>query len=907
MSFFKLSIAPLWPAYAGAITHIRKITFAIAIIVIATAAGIGNHLKNIADKHRVQVQQELRRLLGDSVRFDSLDARLFWLPGFVVREFRVADDSRFAATPVLKARELVLGISLRRLFTGRIVINSLSFVGPEIQIINDETGLLNLSVLASRRKELGTIPRRRASGPGERRQSAVRFAIDEIRVDDGRVIYLDRTMKDPAELQMRDVELTVGGLDLSRPTRIRLAASLTEGLGQDMRIDGLLHSAKSDQSWYQRGLDLKIQFDSLYAPMVLRAFAGLRERLPRELDVTGPMSLQAHASGSLLQPQLEDVTLKIPLFGSSDYNAIVSGKVEFNEQRSWSAANLTGQLKIDPLALSRLRLLPVFRDHLPKELVTEGSVSLYSRFEGTWNNLRIGALVRAGNSEIRYGGWLRKPGKTPAQIKVRLSRRNQRLTIHESELTVGAAKTIFSGAVQDIDTPRLYLKLKADDAPLSVWTPLTNGAVSAKSGNASWHLAIERMPADAPTNWNVEGELNIVDGEIYGKDNRSKLEQFNAQITFLGQQARIEHADFKLGSAQLALTGNMPNLAEPKLNFQVIAAEIDLADLSVLPIALSPRLKQLTVQGQMQIQDDALKVSGNAAAQQGEINEFAVTDLRSGFSWSAAGLRFNELTFRAAPGWFRSNGVHIPATPGHIAQLNGVSEIKGANLRPLFASFLPLLEDRLDGSVSAQVRYEVPFSDGNSVAQSFKANGETTIQRGVIKDFNLLSQLLLRGSGSTVSAVAKARLPAALIELAKPNDTRFDTLSSSFTFDKGRFSTDNLILSTPDYTVTGAGWFALDRSTRWNGLLVLSPRLTQEIQREIRWIRHLLDRRGRLAIPFRIEGKIPDVRIRIENRNLSQAFRGSQPRDKDRDGNDERPPKEEKGWLPDTLDRFLSR
>ncbi|HET7008908.1 MAG TPA: DUF748 domain-containing protein, partial [Candidatus Binatia bacterium] len=517
-------------------TRLRKITLAVAIIALVTAAGIGNHFKNLADKERVQVQQELRRLLGDSVRFDGLDARLFWLPGFVVREFRVADDSRFAATPILKARELILGVSLRQLFTGRIVINSLTFVGPEVQIINDETGLLNVSVLASRRQELGIRPRRRSGASSERRQNAVQFAIDKIRVDEGRVIYLDRTVKEPAELQLRDVELQVDGLDLARPTRIRAAASLTEGLGQDMRIDGLLHSAKSDQSWYQRGLDLKIQFDSLYAPVVVRAFAGLRERIPRELDVTGPMSLQAHASGSLLQPQLDDVTLKIPLFGSTDYNAVVSGKVEFNEQRSWSAANLTGEMKIDPLALNRVRLLPVFREHLPKELVTEGSVSLYGRFEGTWNHLRIGALVRAGNSEIRYGDWLRKPAKSPAQIKVRLSRRNQRLTIHESELTVGAAKTLISGAVQDIDSPRLYLKLRAEDAPLSVWTPLSNGAITAKSGNASWHLAIERMPAAAPTNWNIEGQLNIVGGAIYGRDNRTNLDQLNAQITFLGQQ-----------------------------------------------------------------------------------------------------------------------------------------------------------------------------------------------------------------------------------------------------------------------------------------------------------------------------------------------------------------------------------
>ena len=889
-------------------TNLRKITLAVASLAIAATVGLGNHFKSLADKHREQVQQELRRLLGDRVQFDSLDARFFWQPGFVVSGFRVADDSRFAATPILKARELVLGISLGQLFTGRIVIDSLSFLGPEIQIISEETGLLNLSVLADRRNEPDTPPRRRPGGAGERRQSTVRFAIDEVRVDDGRIIYLDRTVKDPAELELHDVELKIFGLDLARPTRVRAAASLTEGLGQDMRVEGLLHSAKSDQSWYQRSLDLKIQFDSLYAPVVLRAFAGLRERIPRELDVTGPMSLQAHASGSLLQPQLDDVTLKVPLFGSSDYNAVVSGKVQFNEERTWSEANLNGRLKIDPLALNRARLLPVFRDHLPKELVTEGNVSVYSRFEGTWNHLRVGALVRAGNSEIRYGDWLRKPAKSPAHIKVRLSRRNQRLTIHESELTLGAARTVFSGAVQDLDDPRLYLKLQADDAPLAVWTPLGNGAITAKSGNASWHLAIERLPETAPTNWNIEGQLTIADGEIYGRGKRGKLlDQLNAQIAFLGQQARIERADFRLGEAQLAVTGIMPNLAEPKLNFQLIAPEIDLADLSALAISQPTRLKQLSVKGQVQMQNDALSVSGNAAAQQGDFNDFAVSDLRSAFSWSAASLGFKDLTFRAAQGWFRSDGLHSPAAPGTSGRLNGVSDVKGADLRPLLARFLPLLNDRLDGSLSGQVRYDVALNDGESLAQSLKANGDATIHRGVIKDFNLLSQLLLRGSGSSVSAVAMARLPAALIELAKSNDTRFDSLKANFALDKGRFSTDNLIVSTPEYTVTGAGWFALDRSTRWNGLLVLSPRLTQEIQRDFRWIRHLLDRRNRLAIPFRIEGTIPDVRIRIENRNLSQAFRGTQPRDKDRDINDDRAPKEEKGWLPDTLDRFLGR
>ena len=167
-------------------------------------------------------------MLGDSVRSDGLEVPLFWLPGFVLREFRVADDSRFAATPISRLATRPRR-RLRRLFVGRIAIDSLSFIEPEVQILDDETGLLNPACSPPRRRTRHDTP-----APVQRYRpatvKAVRFAIDEIRVEDGRVIYLDRTVKDPAELQLRDVDVTLKNLDLARPTRVRAAASLTEGL-----------------------------------------------------------------------------------------------------------------------------------------------------------------------------------------------------------------------------------------------------------------------------------------------------------------------------------------------------------------------------------------------------------------------------------------------------------------------------------------------------------------------------------------------------------------------------------------------------------------------------------------------------------------------------------------------------
>jgi hypothetical protein len=166
----------------------------------------------------------------------------------------------------------------------------------------------------------------------------------------------------------------------------------------------------------------------------------------------------------------------------------------------------------------------------------------------------------------------------------------------------------------------------------------------------------------------------------------------------------------------------------------------------------------------------------------------------------------------------------------------------------------------------------------------------------------------MKGSGSAVSAAALSRVPPGFAALFDRPDTPIESLQGNFTVEENRVFTEDLVITTPDYTITGAGSIGFDRSTRWNGLIMLSPRLTQEVQRDYRIIRYLLDRRGKLAIPFHIEGRIPNVTVRLENRALAQALRtgsgqkGSAAESQGSEGN-----KEGKNWLPDALERFLKR
>ena len=90
----------------------------------------------IAGKNRAFVEQELQKVFG-KISISTAGSKSLTAPGFSAREIRIADDPRFAATPIVRAKELILGISCGPSL-GRIVIDSLVFREPELQIITDE-------------------------------------------------------------------------------------------------------------------------------------------------------------------------------------------------------------------------------------------------------------------------------------------------------------------------------------------------------------------------------------------------------------------------------------------------------------------------------------------------------------------------------------------------------------------------------------------------------------------------------------------------------------------------------------------------------------------------------------------------------------------------------------------------
>lgn len=865
--------------------------------------------KTLSDNNREYVYQELQKFLGKDVTFDRFEATLLGELGFSAREFRIADDPRFAATPFVRAKELKLGVSLWQLLLGRVVINSLTFKDPEFQIITNQEGLLNLSALASRKKELRTFPGFRWASP-ENTRSPVSFLITKIRIRNGRFDFIDRSVKEPAELQVKNVEMQVNTLDPRGRTKIRFAAAVTEGAGHDVRIEGQLGPLRPDHDWSKQPVDLEMQFDSLQIPLLTRALPILRNKIPPELDVAGPLALQAKLIGTLDRPRITDLTLKGLLFGSSDYNAVLTGTVKPPEGGSWAEAQLKGKLTLDPVNLTQLRKLSFLKKTLPVALVMEGPISLYSQFEGTWENLRIGALIKAEKSQFRYRDWLRKPAGSTADLRARISRQKNGLMLHESVLSLGYSKMTLSGAVEETPEPWLRLSLRSDLSQLAAWghlvSPLPFYAVG---GSVGWDLLLEKNLGLADGEWSIRGRLKLAESELKHKESGRKIDHLNANILFSGRETRVETASFRLGSSHIMMAATVADLNRPIASYLLGSPELNLADLPAFAAGKGYRVKNVTAAGEIQLQNGAPLLRGTVSSSEGTLQQILYRNLRAEVAWSPTGISFKNLSLQALNGTLHSSGFWI-AVGEKSQRFELASQIDSVNVQALLTQKFPQLENRFEGQLNFRGQFDATTQKGSAVHEVMRGSGETLIHHGTIRDFNLITLLFLGGRGASAPLKGLSRLPASLAALVNRRDTPFDALQANFTVEQQRIHADNLRLSTPEYTITGAGWVGFDKTTKWNGLLVLSPRVAQQLQREYKPLRYLLDRRGQLSVSFRVEGRFPNVKIRTDNRLLAQTLRrGSSQRAHEpaTGGGQGQENKKTKQWLTESLERLLNR
>jgi hypothetical protein len=557
---------------------------------------------------------------------------------------------------------------------------------------------------------------------------------------------------------------------------------------------------------------------------------------------------------------------------------------------------------LNAISLSQLRKLPLMRQILSDDFATNGSVDIRSRFEGTWNQLRVGALLDAVSGEFHYSKRFQKPAGKPAQLRAQITGDKGGYLLHPSELGLGQVKVLVSGTLAQGPKPRLSVQLRTGKNPLKDVEPfLAPASFEATGGRVDWDLLLEKDLAAAESGWETRGVLNLDQVALRHKASGKTMEQLNGSVSFSGRRAQANNLNFRVGSTAVSLAVHFSDFGPLRARYSLRSDNLTLTDLPLLPRPAG-LMKSVLSSGELILTGEGGRLQGVLTSSEGTLQEVSYRNLKTEIAWSPAGVSFKDLRAGAFNGELRAS-LSWDVTGGQTRDLWILPKIEAASLNGVLTQLAPQLKDRFDGQLDFRGEFEASGLDDGALRETFQGSGAALIRKGTIKSFNLIPRLFYRGSGQDPMADKVQGRPQNLAAILKREDTPIEELKATVTVEGQRLRTENLSLSTPEYAISGAGWVAFDGTTQWNGLLVFSPVVTRALQREYGAIRYFLDRKGRLAISFRLDGKLPNVRIRPDNRALAQALRwGTWQRGDELTGQQGR---SGRTWLPESLDRLL--
>jgi hypothetical protein len=424
------------------------------------------------------------------------------------------------------------------------------------------------------------------------------------------------------------------------------------------------------------------------------------------------------------------------------------------------------------------------------------------------------------------------------------------------------------------------------------------------AGNVDYNILLEKNLASPVNDWTARGALNLVQVTLRHKASGRTVDHLNGLVSFYGNHARAQNLSFRLGSSAVNATLDIADLNRLSGRYTLRSPDLNLTDIRLPAGAAAGRLKNVIASGEMIFEDNLQRLQGTLSSSEGTLQNIPYRNLRTDIAWSPAEVSFKELRVGAFNGELRGGGAWNFGA-GQTPSFRLAPRLDALSLNEVLKQLAPDLKDRFDGQLDFRGEFDGRAPPGETLRLTLKGSGAAVIRNGTIKDFNLIARLFYRGGGQELSGKATQRISENLAAVVKREDTPVEDFRATLTVEAQRVRTDDLLLSTPEYEMSGAGWIGIDGATQWNGLLVFSPSVTRELRREYGAIRYFLDRKGRLAVSFRLDGKLPNIKIRPENRALAQAFRwGTWQRGDDVTGREGR---SGKNWLRDSLDRLLNR
>lgn len=835
----------------------RRVFAAVLISIGAVFALLLIALNALLDRHRPEIQQKISEAFGDAARFDGLGISWTGL-GLSARNLRIADDPRFAATPFIHSAEVRIRLRWLSLLQGKIEIQKFILLQPEIQIIRDEAAGVNI------------LDRERPESP-----PAANFFSAALKVTSGRVEYIDRSVKEPIEIHIQDLDMEITARTRDGRRAVKLAATVfhPEGHEQNVTVQGWIGGASKQTHWTLTPVDLRLRAEAFLLGQLIRAVPVLRERAGEILDVTGPITLSARLQGSVKKPRLTRLLLYGPFFGSNRTNLKLTGILDFTHAAGLADGYFKGDLTLDPVAYERLQKLPLLRDMLPGPLAADGPLRVVTGFDGTLEKLRMRAQVQGKRSEISYGNWLKKAKGTPGSVELVVIFLKDRTIFEDSTVNLHNLRLRFSGFVEPPPQGRLFLRLYTEGVELAGWEqvlpPLSHTQLR---GRSRFGLAVTKPLGPSEASPEIWGDLDFADVEVENITARNKplIEKINGHVSFRGKEARLAGFSFNFGSSSISLEGVLGNYAAPVLRYNLRSAKLNVPDLGWLPGKELDSMTNVHSSGEMKQSRDGFTIRGRLSSPAGVMLGFPYRDLDSELQSSAGALDLRRFSLRVLGGTVTGSG--LLQSRESKASFTLRPSAKNLDLAQVLPQKIPRVPE-IAGEMDLEAQVAGEGKDWQEAWQTMQGNGRLEVHRGVIKNFNFAENVLSNISGLPgIGKLLSTRPSVVKDPVIQRRDTPFQAGSSSFTINDGRIDVQDLVLTAPEFEIRGDGALGPERALKLSASLAMSRQFSRELTQEHPNTRFLLDPDGRLIVPFRVEGTTERPQLRPDLRRLAESI-----------------------------------
>ena len=559
-----------------------------------------------------------------------------------------------------------------------------------------------------------------------------------------------------------------------------------------------------------------------------------------------------------------DVGLKLAML-SDKQNVDVSGRIGPLVQAGQldiRNPHFAIEAKIGPLELARLRAVGSLGKSIPEALAVPDPISFNANAEGVPLELKFHFDTDLSPDRVAWAQSFDKPASVTFNLSIDGTRTDAGAEIAHANAKLGDLEA----NLRDTKFGRDKLAARVDTNRFDIGA-LAKMLPALQKYNASGQAEIHSDIEVADKQARAHGTVSLAEVAVTRPDDQKTLVSgVTGDLKFNGNAGDVGPLNFNLGGGHATASLHANSLQPLSANYTVSIDNFNVQEFAPKRPA-DEHLTNLALNGTIaQRPDLAVKVNGSSS--EGNLANVAYKDLAMSATLLGKQLNLESMKLAAFNGALQASGT---AMLGDAPEFALDVSAQNVDINSALQSQQSKSADMIRGILDAQLQVSGKGAQLETIKPTLAGTGRARVHDGKLVGINLATDALkktkgLPGIGDLVPPSVAERHP----ELFDNPDTDIQSAGLNFVLQGPRITSNDLAAQTPDYGMTGDGWFDMDKNIDISARVILTPQLSKEIIAEKRNVVYLTDKDREVVIPMLVRGKLPKPVVLPDIAELAQ-------------------------------------